>query len=82
MKTSSIWSIGALLLATAVGLSACGGSSGNGGNNVATSPSTADDSFVSQVDAIVRTSADNTEPVAIDNIAATSPEEAEPVPII
>ncbi|MFL6717881.1 MAG: hypothetical protein ACJ8G3_16165 [Burkholderiaceae bacterium] len=69
-------------------LGACGGSDnhndGNGGNvsngGQAANPG-ASDAFFAQVQALIKTSPDNTEPVPIDAIAVTTPETIEPAPL-
>jgi hypothetical protein len=66
-------------------LGACGGSDnhndGNGGNGGQAANPGASDAFFARVQALIRTSPDNTEPVPIDAIAVTAPETIEPAPL-
>ena len=79
MRSKRLFTYVALAMTLATGLAACGGDSDN--NVTSGSVSTASDSFVSQMVALIATTPDNTEPTPIDSIGVTTPDNIEPIPI-
>lgn len=67
-----------LLFATAVTLTACGGSGGDGQSGSAGNP----DSFSAFVHKVVASSPEDTDPQAIDSVVVTSPDDTLPMPLI
>ena len=66
----------AVLGALTAGLAACGGSSNNGVADVVPTP--APDSFFVAVNAVIATTSETGDPREVDSIVATSPENTEP----
>lgn len=67
-----------LLFATAVTLTACGGSGGDVQSGSAGNP----DAFSAFVHKVVASSPDDSEPQVIDSVAVTSPDDTVPMPVI